>query len=217
MDSEQILQGLFLYLCFIPVLTLHEFAHAWTAWKCGDPTAKNLGRVTINPIAHMEFFGTVVLPLLAIYLSIAGSGLAGFIIGWGKPVPVDSSNLSNPRVQDTLIAMAGPGINLILAVILMAGFKVGSVVGSSVAMEAFAMLVIVNLILAFFNLMPIPPLDGSHLVKNAIGMSNVTFWRLSQFGFVVVILVLQIPAVRSGLSAVVQGTFRGLGRLYGLG
>src|SRR5688500_15282577 len=130
MQSSDIYHGLFLYLCFIPVLTLHEFAHAWTAWKCGDPTAKNLGRVTLNPIAHMKVLGTVVLPLLAIYLSIADSRLAGFIIGWGKPVPVDSSNLAQPRWHGTLIAMAGPAMNLVLAFILMGGLKAGMVFDS---------------------------------------------------------------------------------------
>lgn len=216
MTSSDIYQGLFLYLCFIPVLTLHEFAHAWAAWKCGDPTAKNLGRVTLNPIAHMELIGTVALPLLAIYLSIADSRLAGFIIGWGKPVPVDSSNLSNPRWQGTLIAMAGPAMNLLLAFILMGGFKAGMVFDSDVAREAFAMLVYVNLVLAFFNLIPIPPLDGSHLIKNALNISNETFWRMSQFGFIAVIIVLQIPAVRSGLFNTVQTAFVLLGRLYGM-
>src|SRR5688500_4484351 len=124
-STEALLQGFLFYLCFIPVLTFHEFAHAWTSWKCGDDTAKNLGRVSLNPIVHMELIGTVVLPLLAIYLSISGSGLAGFIIGWGKPVPVDLHNLRNPRRDDTLIALAGPVMNLILAVICMGIVKIG--------------------------------------------------------------------------------------------
>src|SRR4029079_3868068 len=118
MDTKLLLDGLLIYLCFIPVLTLHEFAHAWVAWKCGDDTAKKLGRVSINPIVHMELIGTLVLPLLAIYLQSSGSMLGSFIIGWGKPVPVDPSNLRKPRRDDTLIALAGPGMNLVLAFLL---------------------------------------------------------------------------------------------------
>src|SRR6187549_706614 len=126
-STEALLQGLLFYLCFIPVLTFHEFAHAWTSWKCGDDTAKDLGRVSLNPIVHMELVGTVILPLLAIFLSITNSALAGFIIGWGKPVPVNLNNLSNPRRDDTLIALAGPGMNLILAFLCMAIAKIGFV------------------------------------------------------------------------------------------
>src|SRR4051812_21352195 len=114
MDAKLLLEGLLMYLCFIPVLTFHEFAHAWVASKCGDDTAKRLGRVSINPIVHMELIGTVVLPLLAIYLQMSGSFLGGLIIGWGKPVPFDPSNLRNPRRDDTLIALAGPAMNLVL-------------------------------------------------------------------------------------------------------
>src|SRR5687768_5444940 len=111
MDADLLIKGLLIYLAFIPVLTFHEFAHAWTAWKCGDDTAKSLGRVSLNPIRHMELIGTVVLPLLAIYLQMTGSVFAGFIIGWGKPVPVNPANLKNPRIDDSIIAIAGPASN----------------------------------------------------------------------------------------------------------
>ena len=83
-DTAAILQGLLLYLCFIPVLTFHEFAHAWTSHKCGDDTAKNEGRVSLNPIVHMEVIGTVILPLAAIFMTMVQPVLAGFIIGWGN-------------------------------------------------------------------------------------------------------------------------------------
>src|ERR1043165_6715801 len=123
MNSAMLLDGLVAYLCFIPVLTLHEFAHAWVAWKCGDDTARNLGRVSLNPIVHMDLIGTVILPLLALYLQMTNSALSGFIIGWGKPVPVNPSNLRNPRRDDTLIALAGPGMNFVLAFLMAALFK----------------------------------------------------------------------------------------------
>jgi len=223
MDSRLLLDGLVTYLCFIPVLTLHEFAHAWVAWKCGDDTAKNLGRVSINPIVHMEVIGTVVLPLLAIYLQGSGSFVGNFIIGWGKPVPVDPSNLRRPRRDDTLIALAGPGMNLVLAFLLtgvaILGFlleKQGVGHAGYLLKETAARLVEVNLLLAFFNLIPIPPLDGSHVIKNLVNMSYETYWKLTQYGFIAIILVLNIPGVRPVLAKLTFGTQYLFLRAYGL-
>jgi|SRR4051812_33327642 Zn-dependent protease len=223
MDAHQLLDGLLVYLCFIPVLTFHEFAHAWVAWKCGDDTAKTLGRVSLNPIRHMELVGTVILPVVAIYLQMTNSALSGFIIGWGKPVPVNPNNLRNPRRDDTLIALAGPGMNLALAVLLMGFAKAGVVagehgldqLGSNLATMGF-LLVQVNLILAFFNLIPIPPLDGSHVLKNAINMSYETYFRFAQMGLVLVILVLNFTPVRYWLAFVTKTSMVQLLRLYGL-
>jgi Zn-dependent protease len=224
MDVSALLDGLLFYLCFIPVLTFHEFAHAWVAWKCGDHTAKNLGRVSLNPIVHMDLLGTVILPLLAIYLSLTNSALAGFIIGWGKPVPVDPSNLRKPRRDDTLIALAGPGMNLLLALLLMGLARLGLSLEHNEATHTFGsllksmafILVTVNLVLAFFNLIPIPPLDGSHVLKNIVGMSYETYWRLTQYGFIAIILVLNLPGVRFGLSFITRRTQYLLAQLYGL-
>jgi len=223
MDSRALLDGLLIYLCFIPVLTFHEFAHAWVAWKCGDDTAKNLGRVSLNPIVHMELIGTVVLPLLAIFMQTVNPLVAGFIIGWGKPVPVDLGNLRNPRRDDTLIALAGPGMNLLLAFLAMGVVKAGFLLkgGESSPLAEFLvttgfMFVTVNLVLAFFNLIPVPPLDGSHVLKNLIGMSHETYWQLCQYGFIAVILVINIPQVRWLIRTATQETTLLLTRVYGL-
>ena len=222
MDASALLQGLLVYLCFIPVLTFHEFAHAWTSWKCGDDTAKDLGRVSLNPIVHMELVGTVILPLLAIFLSITNSALAGFIIGWGKPVPVNLNNLSNPRRDDTLIALAGPGMNLILAFLCMAIAKIGFVLkagGNAQAGEILIasgyMLVQVNLVLAFFNLLPIPPLDGSHVLWNALRLSYESYFRVMPYGIIIVILVMKYTNVRFYLELAVNTSTYWLLRLYG--
>lgn len=222
-STEALLQGLLFYLCFIPVLTFHEFAHAWTSWKCGDSTAKDLGRVSLNPIVHMEVIGTVVLPLFAIYLSLTQSVLAGFIIGWGKPVPVNLNNLRNPRRDDTLIALAGPGMNLVLAVICMGIAKVGMVLkanGVDAAGEMIAtigvLLVRVNLVLAFFNLLPIPPLDGSHVLWNALRLSWESYYQAMQFGFILVIVAINIPGVREFIWTATRSTTLLLARLYGI-
>jgi Zn-dependent protease len=219
--TAAILQGLLLYLCFIPVLTFHEFAHAWTSHKCGDDTAKNEGRVSLNPIVHMELMGTVILPLAAIFMSMVQPVLAGFIIGWGKPVPVDLNNLRNPRRDDTLIALAGPLMNLILAVICMGFVKLGFIMKLKGMNEAGEMIMTigylltqVNLVLAFFNMLPIPPLDGSHVLWNAAGFSWDSYFKAMQFGFILVIVAINIPGVRQWLGRMVDSATLLLAQLY---
>lgn len=208
------MQGLLLYACFIPVLTFHECAHAWTAWKLGDDTARSLGRVSLNPAVHMEVIGTVVLPLIGIFLAMSGSALAGFIIGWGKPVPVNPFNLSNPRRDDTLVALAGPASNILLAFILMGVAAVGVLLGSEGVKEFCLLLVRINLFLAFFNLLPIPPLDGSHVLKNATQMSHETYYQFAQYGFIAVIIAINIPGVRQLLANLTMATAGGMAWFY---
>lgn len=205
-----------MYLLFIPLLTFHEWAHAWVAWKCGDDTARMQGRVTLNPIAHMELIGTVVLPLLGIFLSLSNNALAGFIIGWGRPVPVNISNLRNPRRDDTLVALAGPAINLVLAFALLALVKLGLLAGLSGFEDVGVRAAVLSLFLCFFNLLPIPPLDGSHVLKNAIGMSHETYWKLCQYGFIIVIVAINIPGVREALAFVTVSTFALMATVLGL-
>lgn len=210
-----LMQGLLIYACFIPVLTVHEFAHAWTASKLGDDTARSLGRVSLNPAVHMEVIGTVVLPLMAIFLQMGGSALGGFIIGWGKPVPVNISNLSNPRRDDTLVALAGPASNILMAFVMMGVAKVGMLIGSPDLTQFALLFVMINLFLAFFNLLPIPPLDGSHVVKNATQMSYETYYRMAQYGFIMVIIAINIPGVRQLLSQVTLTTAAFMAAIYG--
>lgn len=216
MDQSALLNGLLLYLCFIPVLTFHEFAHAWMASKCGDDTAKNLGRVSLNPAVHIDTIGTIVLPLLAVTLAAAGSGLAGFIIGWGKPVPVNVNNLHNPRRDDTLVALAGPAMNILLAAVIMGGLKIGVLTGSHILIEMCNNLILVSLFLCFFNLLPIPPLDGSHVLKNAINMPWETYMRLAQYGFIFIIIAIQIPQVRALIAWATFSTYQFLASIYRL-
>src|SRR5271157_5193020 len=107
MDARMLVDGLCLYLGLLVLLTFHEFGHAWMAYKCGDDTAYAQGRVSLNPMVHIDPLGTIVLPLLMIFLSLAGSGLGGFLVGWAKPVPVNPYNLRNHRVDDILVSLAG--------------------------------------------------------------------------------------------------------------
>lgn len=216
MNQSAIIDGLLTYLFFIPLLTFHEWAHAWVAWKCGDDTAYSQGRVTLNPIMHMELIGTVVLPLLGIFLSLSNSALAGFIIGWGRPVPVNISNLRSPRRDDTLVALAGPAINLVLAFALLAAVKGCALTGFSGFNDVGMRMAVLSLFLCFFNLLPIPPLDGSHVLKNAIGMSHETYWRLCQYGFIAVIIVINLPGVREALAWVTFSTLTFMAAVLGL-
>ena len=204
MNLNIIIDGLLQYICLVILLTFHEFAHAWVASKCGDDTARLQGRVSLNPIVHMDLIGTVILPLAALMLAGAGSGLASFIIGWGRPVPVDMRNLRKPRRDDTLIALAVPAMNLVLAFALMGVVKGFAVAHMDGMLKVTALMIQISLILCFFNLLPIPPLDGSHVLKNLIGMADETYFRLCQFGFVIVIVAIQIPFVRHLLGACVS-------------
>ena len=212
MDTNWIIEGLISYLGLIVLLTFHEFGHAWTAEKCGDDTARLQGRCSLNPIVHIDPIGTVLFPLLMIFLS---PGISRFMIGWAKPVPVNPHNLRNPRRDDILVTMAGPAMNLVLAVALVALARVGLLIHLkpiAVVCWQFASL---SLLLCFFNLIPIPPLDGSHVLRNLTGMSYETYWQLSRYGFIAVILVLQIPFVRTGLGLATYGTLKLLVLCFG--
>jgi len=197
MNLNQLTEALAGYLCVVVVITLHEFGHAWMAWRCGDPTAKSLGRVSLNPVAHIDPIGTVALPFIAIFLGLAGYGqVASFIIGWGKPVPVNYTNLRNVDRDSLLIAMAGPAMNVVLTVVVGIVVKVALVGGWMPIARAGQTLAIISMLLFFFNLIPVPPLDGSHILRFITRMRWETFFQLSQFGFIAVIILIQLPAVQ---------------------
>ena len=216
MSQTQIVEVLLGYLFFVPLITMHEWAHAWVAWKCGDNTAYNEGRVTMNPIAHMELIGTVVLPLMASFIALSNPTLAGFIIGWGRPVPVNIANLRRPRIDDTLVTIAGPTMNFIIAFGLVALVKVGVMAGFDAHLDALIRAAAMSLVLCFFNLIPIPPLDGSHILKNLIGMSQETYMRFYQFGFIAVLVVINVPGVREVLGFVTYKTLGLMAGVFGL-
>jgi Zn-dependent protease len=210
---DNIADGLLSYLFLVILLTFHEFGHAWTAWKCGDDTARLQGRVSLNPLVHIDPIGTVLLPLLMIFLP----GTHGWsLFGWAKPVPVNPYNLRNKGFDDLLITMAGPGMNLLLAVVLVALYKAGLLFHSTNAAEMFIRAAWLSLLLCFFNLIPIPPLDGSHVLRIATGMSWEAYANFARFGFVIVFIVIQIHAVRDALSFVSQGTLALIMRAFGL-
>jgi Zn-dependent protease len=211
MDAH-IADGLIFYLELVVLLTFHEFAHAWMAWKLGDDTARLLGRLSLNPIVHIDPIGTVLLPLFMIF---GPSSVTRFTIGYAKPVPFNPANLGNRWRDEMLIAMAGPAMNIILAVALVTFARVAVMLGSEAATELFLQMAGLSLLLCFFNLIPIPPLDGSHVMRNLTGMSYESYMNLCRFGFIGIIIVLQIPGVREILGVVTYGTLDGLMFCFG--
>ena len=201
MNLEVLAQGLSGYLCVVLIITVHEFGHAWMASRCGDDTARLLGRVTLNPSAHIDPLGTVVLPLLAVFLSASGNaGVAGFIIGWGKPVPVNIGNLRHRVRDDILVSMAGPAMNIVIALAAMLVGRIALAAEMALIVEATMMMTIISMFLFFFNLIPIPPLDGSRVMRHVVGMGEEAYANLTRYGFFILIIAIQIPAVRQGLS-----------------
>lgn len=161
---------------FVFGLTLHEFSHAFVAWRLGDPTAKRLGRLTLNPLAHLDLIGSLMLVF------------AGF--GWAKPVPVDVNYLRSPRRDMAFIAAAGPVANIVLAtacslflrVLLILGL-LGSSAAASVTLKVMGQAIWINVILAVFNIIPVPPLDGSRIVAGIVPEEwNYGYEQFERFG-----------------------------------
>ena len=177
----------------VPVLfaiTLHEVGHGWAARQLGDPTAEQMGRLTINPFKHIDPMGTVVVPLIAFFLS-------GFIFGWAKPVPVNWGKLRNRKRDIALVALAGPGANLVMIVIwlllaklFMGGAEQNNIVAMVVVWMAWAG-IIINSLLMILNLFPIPPLDGSRVVYSLLpDKIAYQYLRLEPFGLIILVLLL---------------------------
>jgi Zn-dependent protease len=216
MSSDVIIDILQGWLCFIVVLTFHEAAHAWAAWKLGDDTARLLGRISLNPLVHMEFFGTVVLPLLARFLSASGSALGGFIIGWGKPVPFNPANLKNRAFDGMLIALAGPAMNVLVSICALVLAKLFIVAGWPPPAEMLIYLAYISMVLCFFNLIPIPPLDGSHVLRYLLGIGEEAYASMAQFGIIILILLLNFTPVGSWVGWATNQTMHLLGSIVGL-
>jgi Zn-dependent protease len=170
-------------------ITVHEVAHGWVAKKYGDNTASALGRLTINPIKHIDWLGTVILPGI---LLLTGTG---FIFGWAKPVPVDARNFKNPRKDMAVVALAGPISNLLMALAWALLARVGGMVGVEfISLPLIYMGIAgisINLVLALINLLPIPPLDGSRVLSGILpGYWAWKYNQLERYGFIILLILL---------------------------
>ena len=193
-------------LAFVPAIVLHEVGHGFAAYKLGDPTAKSAGRLSLNPLAHIDPFGTVIMPLLLMVMNMP-------IFGFAKPVPYNPRYFKDPRKGDLIVGLAGPAANLVQALLGCAvawglELALGNATGAALSFVEsdafqyfyFAFLpyyVLINLYLMFFNLIPIPPLDGSSIIALLVPREKLgTYYRIQQYALpIFMIVVIVVPYV----------------------
>jgi Zn-dependent protease len=199
MEHLSIIQKILIFAPpFALAIILHEVSHGWIAEKLGDPTARNAGRLTLNPLPHIDLFGSIIMPIM-LYIATAGK----FVLGSAKPVPINPYNFKNPKRDMALSSLAGPGVNLLMAVSFAFLLRVvlplvGQVVPASVweatALPVALMLgsgVFINVALAILNLIPIPPLDGSRIVYWLLpDKLAAMYYRLERFGIFIIVALL---------------------------
>jgi Zn-dependent protease len=211
MSQQEIVIKIFQFAILVFALSLHESAHAWMASRLGDQTARMLGRVTLNPVKHIDPIGTILIPLAMLFLPMYG----GFLIGWARPTPVNTRNFKRATRDDIMTTLAGPGSNLLAAfaativlVILMHTTPTGMLAVRELVMNSvdpglmtsspivFPMVLIfylgiwLNLVLAVFNLLPLPPLDGSHIFRHMLPYNALRIY--DSLGMISLILMLLV-------------------------
>ncbi len=194
MPDIHVSQKLISFITFLPMflisIAIHEFAHAFVANRLGDDTAKKQGRLTLNPIKHADIVGTIIMPLASF-----ASGFA--LIGWAKPVPVDRSNFKNQLKDDAFVSFAGPLSNFILAILFFIGFLI--VLNSSLGNEQYLVNILwygvfFNVFLFAFNLIPIPPLDGSHILFDLFpNRFTASIMKLGLYGSLILLFLIYSP------------------------
>lgn len=206
MDIKQYFENIYVVPILIFSVVIHEMAHAWVALRCGDTTAKDLGRITLNPVPHIDLFGSIIIPLF----SILATGRV--FIAWAKPVPINPLNFRSFKRDDTLVTIAGPLSNLLIALICVfcaAGIQYLSVIFSvaegTVAydftyflLQMFLSGIVLNVSLAVFNMIPIPPLDGSHVLANML--PDEAAYRYRSIGFTGIFIILLLFNFVPGFS-----------------
>lgn len=170
---------------FIFAVIIHEVAHGWAAYRLGDPTAKYLGRLTLNPIPHIDPIGTVVLPILLMIMN------SPVVFGWAKPVPINFLGLRNPKRDIIYVGLAGPLANIIFAFILAALFRLFPFMHSPMLAGIVFSSIVVNLFLAAFNLIPLPPLDGSRILFGLLpARLAVRYMSIEKYGFIILFILI---------------------------
>ena len=207
-DSNQLVEYLLFMIVFLFSLSIHEAAHAWTAERFGDPTARYLGRVTLNPIPHIDIIGTLIFPTIAFF-----SG--ALLFGWAKPVPWNPLYVKDRRKADIWISAAGPISNVLLLVIFLVVIKLfqgypmsGGTMGGMDLEPLWRICILgafLNTTLAVFNMLPIPPLDGSWILPHFLprDLAN-TYDRIRPYGFIILILCLYLGVLRLVLGPFIQ-------------
>lgn len=191
MDKTALLaNGLLMYICLVMIVTFHEFGHAWMAGRLGDDTQREQGRLTLNPLAHLDLVGTVVLPLLFVFAGALDGRAAGLLFGWGKSVMVDVSRLRNRRWHGLWITLAGPAMNIVLTVLALLVAVGAKFAGQPTIVDFCRDLAVLSMYLFFFNLLPVPPLDGGNALHSIVGMKEETYLRLSQYGILILFLII---------------------------
>ena len=190
-------------LYIVPILlfsvVVHEYAHGYVANLWGDPTAAVLGRLTLNPLPHIDPFGSILVPALLLLSQ------SGFLFGWAKPVPVNPDNFRDRKWGDVTVSLAGPASNVLLALLFTALWIVARQAfgADPVTERIFETGMIINLFLAAFNLLPIPPLDGSHVLYNFLPQPLAyNYMSLARYGLLILMLMLLLPPLRAILSLV---------------
>jgi Zn-dependent protease len=217
MEFVRLIEFLIAYSFFLLSASVHESAHAWTAFKFGDPTAKFQNRISLNPANHIDVLGTVIIPFLVFLSGIP-------IIGWAKPTPVNPLNFKNPRKDSMYVSGAGPISNLLCVAFLAVLWHVASFFNPSVYRVAalfcyvFGMGILVNLMLAVFNLLPIHPLDGSGVLEGVLPEQWAeSYAMLRPYGFIFLLILFYLPGFQRFISLLVRYLLYFLGiQWYGL-
>jgi Zn-dependent protease len=203
-----------LLIWVIPVLfaiTVHETAHGWVASKLGDHTARMMGRLTLNPIKHIDPVGTILVPAL-LYLSSAG-----FLFGWAKPVPINFNALRSPKKDMLWVALAGPGVNVLMAI----GWLIIVAIANTLNIPFLVLMggagIFINLLLAIFNLLPIPPLDGGRVISSLLpGKLSYQYDQLEPYGLFILVGLLFLGVFQYIIWPIVYSLLVGLSNLSGL-